>query len=403
MNSFLAVALTLLVSPLWGLSGLHAGETLPTDEIQRLTKELSSADYETRLKAQDGLVSLARTSCTQLAAGLGSEDLETRQGVAIVLAKVENELRICRIEARIPEPQRAALRELSSSKPQLYGRLGHPDPAERKKACVELAGLPADLAIPVLAALAADDNRTVRNHAVHALGLTGDVKALPCLKEWVAFSDTGPDEQNQVFGGVGRVFAINGIVGIGGETTNLETRLVSEIAVESIGKIKHADAARFLIEGLAAPNGASFLDYLNALEKTGQTDAAVTALLPKLDDTKELNAALTLGAMAMARLPGNTPQIQPKTVGDAAFLSILRMTDQKPEAYGINPPAKKSGRKGEFRQGISIVSTDNGPAQVLIDGKEAEPLFPNEAARTTAIENLKTWWKHSKDGKTTQK
>ena len=410
MNSFGTTCLTILASAFLGLPCLCAGEALPSAEIERLTKELGSTDYEARLKAQDELVDLARKFYTQLATGLGSEDPETRQGVTSVLARVENELRVCRIAARIPEAQRAALRALSKSNPGLYGRLGNPDPAERKKACKDLAERSPDLAIPVLAELALDGNRIVRNHAVHALGLTGNVKALPCLKQWVECPDSGPKEENQLPGGIGRMrmIAINGIGG--DKDTGIETRPVSEVAVESIGKIKHADAARFLIEGLDASKGARFQDYLKALEETGQTDAAVTALLPKLSDTKELDTAQPIGTRLMARLANNTAQIQPSTVGDAAFLSILRMTDQKPEDYGIEPAKKQKGRAA-FRQEIKIVAVGGGPGQVFIGGpgqdriagNKAEPLFPNEEARATAIEKLKAWWKHSKGEEAAEK
>ncbi len=401
MNAFNSIccALVVILSAVC-VPYLNAGETVPKAEIERLTKALGSTDYEGRLKAQEELVDLARRFYTQLAAGLGSEDPEIRQGSVSVLRKVEKELRVSRIAARIPKEQRVALQRLSKTDPQLYNTLAHPDPAERKKACSELASLSPNFAIPVLAALAADDNRIVRNHAVHALGLTGNIQALPHLKKWVEFDDPGPGTNDQRLGAIRHVVMIKGMAD---KETDLQARLVSEIAVESIGKVKHADAARFLIAGLDAHPGGSFENYLDALEGTGQTDAAVAALLPKLEDTSKLSSLQPFG-MVMAHFVGKATKIQPRTVGDAAFLSILRMTDQAPESYGIVAPPKNADSKaGVVKQELKLVVKANGGNEISIDGQTPQPMFPNEAARTDAIEKLKAWWRHSQKGKSVPK
>lgn len=412
VHKLILPALLCLLSPGFRPS-LNAEEASLDAQIARLIKELGSTDYEVSLKAQDALLDLAQQFYTKMAGGLASEDPETRQGTLSVLGKLDSVLRVSRIAAQIPEGQRAALRQLDRTDPRLCALLGNPDPLKRKKACSELAKLPPDLAVPVLAALAGDGNPVVRNHAVRGLGLTGNVQALPHLKKWVKSSDSIADANNPLqAAGLFNAIRINGMVD--GNDTELEARPVNEVAVESIGMIKHADAAQFLIAGLDAHDGSSFESYLKALEETGQIDAAVAALLPKIDDTTKLDASVGGPGSAkviIAQAFSNSSRIQPRTVGDAAFLSILRITGQTPESYGIVAPVANSnehalvqGGNGMVVQGqIQIEVNSNGGEAIEINGQEPQPMFANEEARTRAIAKLKAWVQHSQKGASHEK
>jgi len=380
------------VAALVALSCLRASAAEPAAQpavdlkaLEDAQKQLGGDDFDARMQARKLILDVVEQFYLKVAAGLASDNPEIRTGTEDVLKNFDGRLRVARILARLNGEDRAGLRDLLARDPDLLRLLSSGEATERIKGTAKIAGLKDRLAALVLCELTNDSDEQVSKKAVKALGDTGRREGLERLKT-LALSTASrvPANSSGAFG-MQRV-AFGGMAGAGDAAP--ETRPISRLAIQAIGKIKQPGAANFLLSQLDNPTGGGVSDYLSALGQTGQAAAAVPKLVRYVEDGRkvaDLNTAqqriggagaggIAISSVTMTVNGQEVPQLK---VGDVALTAVLALTKQNPGDYGMS----------DMPAGAMIMMFGDNPLQ----GIETK-CFTNDQARREAIGKLKHWY-----------
>lgn len=370
------------------------GDTYRFEELQ---KKLLSNDVEARKTARDNVLDLTEQQYTKIASGLNSEDQEIRQDTEVLLRKMENRFRLAQISARLNPVEQQALQELKLRHTKLLEKMTSQSPEQRRKACAELAELDDPIALTLLNILSVDPEGGVRKSAARALGMTGKVAALPRLKQLALTKENLPADD--AFGQASKMVSFSGTTPNADRMDDFKS--IQQIAVEAIGLLQHPDAAKFLAEHLNNPVGTTVAVYIQALGRTAQHFIAVPALISWIDDDRKLSelgqnrrvAGLKDTGARYIKMNGLLIGTDSKaTVGDLAFSTLVTMTGQENEAYGLESLPEKA-------EGTSIHTFSfNGNSGAGVDSKT----FSSKQVRQSAVGKLKTWyesWKLKNTGK----